>query len=117
MPFDPRNSLLLKLALLLANSRADRLLRFSSTPLPGRMRLLDLEVRADIDWWVGMDLSASPLPYMDVSFGIEDMEGIVGIPTNTLPYEASVYGIEVAMWLRYELASAPFGGRFFWRCD
>jgi hypothetical protein len=54
---------------------------------------------------------------MELSFGIEDIGAMVGIPTKTLPYEESEYGMEVAMWFMYELASAPFCGRFFWRCD
>jgi hypothetical protein len=56
---------------------------------------LDLDVRADIDWWLGIDLI--PSPYMELSFGMEDIGAMVGIPTKTLPYEASEYGIEVAM--------------------
>jgi hypothetical protein len=32
-----------------AKSKLNKLLRFSSTPLPGRIKLFDLEVRADID--------------------------------------------------------------------
>ena len=47
MPLLERKSLKFKRAWPI--SRADMLLRFSSTPLPGRMRLFDLEVLADMD--------------------------------------------------------------------
>lgn len=54
---------------------------------------------------------------MELSFGIEDIGAMVGIPTSTFPYDESEYGMEVAIWFMYELASALLGGRFFWRCD
>jgi hypothetical protein len=46
---------------------------FSSIPLPGRIKLLEREVRADMDWWLAIDgkLSLKPLGPTD---------GICGMP-------------------------------------
>lgn len=40
----------MKFILGFANSSADMLRLFSSIPLPGRIRLFEREVRADMDW-------------------------------------------------------------------
>jgi hypothetical protein len=70
----------------LANSRLERLLRFSSTPVAGRIKLFDRDVRADKDWAAN---DGRPSPYAVGS----DESG--GMPTKGFPYVPSVYATVV----------------------